>query len=75
MTMETVSVPLPGRAYDVVIGPDLIDRAGAFVSPLLRRPRVAVLTDETVAGFHLKQLEAGLAADGISIVAISGHVK
>ena len=71
MTMETVSVPLPGRAYDVVIGPDLIDRAGEFVSPLLRRPRVAVLTDQTVAGLHLKQLEAGLAADGISIVSLA----
>ncbi|WP_433989167.1 3-dehydroquinate synthase (plasmid) [Pseudoseohaeicola sp. NH-UV-7] len=67
----TVSVPLPGRAYDVVIGPGLVDRAGTYVAPLLRRPRVAVLTDENVAALHLERLRAGLSAEGIDMVALT----
>lgn len=69
--MTTVSVPLPGRAYDVQIGPGLIDSAGAMIAPLLRRPRVAVLTDETVASLHLERLQAGLAAGGVTMEALA----
>lgn len=61
----TVHLPLGERAYDVRIGPGLIDRAGAEIAPLLRRPRVAIVTDETVAGLHLKRLQAALTAQGI----------
>ncbi|WP_300518635.1 3-dehydroquinate synthase [Aliiroseovarius sp.] len=69
--METVHVPLEGRAYDVRIGTGLIDRAGAEIAPLLNRPRVAVITDETVAGLHLDTLRAGLAAEGVEMVSLS----
>lgn len=69
--MKTVSVPLPGRAYDVQIGPGLIEGAGALIAPLLRRPRVAVLTDETVASLHLEHLKAGLAAGGVRMEALA----
>ncbi|WP_295047141.1 3-dehydroquinate synthase [uncultured Paracoccus sp.] len=61
----TVHVPLGERAYDVRIGAGLIDRAGAELAPLLRRPRVAIVTDETVAPLHLRRLQAALARDGI----------
>ncbi|WP_227267933.1 3-dehydroquinate synthase [Roseobacter weihaiensis] len=67
---ETVHVDLPGRAYDVLIGPGLIAEAGAQIAPLLTRPRVAVLTDERVAELHLTALEAGLAAAGITMQAL-----
>ena len=63
---QTVHVNLPGRAYDVVIGPGLIAQAGARIAPLLRRPRVVIVTEETVAGLHLVGLQAGLAAAGIT---------
>ncbi|MBD3765076.1 MAG: 3-dehydroquinate synthase [Rhodobacterales bacterium] len=66
MTMQTVSVALGARSYDVRIGPGLIDRAGALISPLLRRPRVAIVTDDTVAGLHLAPLQAALDASGIA---------
>lgn len=66
-----VSVPLPGREYDIHIGPGLLSRAGALIGPLLRRPRMAVLTDDTVAGLHLDRLRAGLAAEGIEMTALS----
>ena len=71
MPEAKVHVPLPGREYDVVIGPGLLARAGALIAPLLHRPRVAVLTDETVAALHLETLRKGLAAEGIEMVALA----
>ncbi|ARE39124.1 3-dehydroquinate synthase [Rhodovulum sp. P5] len=70
-TFETVHVALPGREYDIRIGTGVLDRAGAEIAPLLQRPRVAVLTDETVAGLHLDTLRAGLAAAGIEMSALA----
>jgi len=68
---ECVHVELGERSYDVQIGPGLIAEAGARIAPLLARKRVAVLTDETVAGLHLEALRAGLAAEGIEMVALA----
>ncbi|GAA0301562.1 3-dehydroquinate synthase [Rhodovulum strictum] len=70
-TAETVHVALPGRDYDIRIGPGLIARAGAEIGPLLARPRVAILTDETVAALHLEPFRAGLAAAGIEAAALA----
>ena len=67
---ETVHVPLGDRAYDIHIGPDLLSRSGALIAPLLRRPRVAVITDENVAALHLDSLRTGLAAEGIAMEAL-----
>ncbi len=66
MTVDVVPVALGARSYEVRIGPGLIDRAGVQIAPLLRRSRVAVVTDETVAGLHLARLADGLAAAGIA---------
>ncbi len=68
---EVVPVPLPGRDYDVVIGPGLLAEAGARIAPLLRRPRVAVLTEERVAAAHLPALMAALKAEGIAASALA----
>ncbi|MBN2906453.1 MAG: 3-dehydroquinate synthase [Rhodobacteraceae bacterium] len=71
MTIETVHVGLPGRDYDIRIGAGLIDEAGAQIAPLLQRPRVAIITDETVAALHLEPLRAALAAQGIAAPALA----
>lgn len=71
MTVRSVHVGLPGRAYDILIGPGLLAEAGARIAPLLARPRVAVLTDETVAAIHLDALAAGLEAAGIAMTALA----
>jgi len=71
MTVDVVPVALGARSYEVRIGPGLIDRAGAQIAPLMRRPRVAVVTDETVAGLHLARLAEGLAAAGIAQTALA----
>ncbi|MBZ8119087.1 3-dehydroquinate synthase [Roseovarius sp. LXJ103] len=68
---DIVHVPLGDRAYDVHVGPGLLGRSGEMISPLLRRPRVAVVTDETVGALHLETLRAGLAAAGISMEALA----
>ncbi|PQO22467.1 3-dehydroquinate synthase [Rhodobacteraceae bacterium WD3A24] len=68
---QTVHVPLGNRAYDVRIGAGLLRRAGAEIAPLLARPRVAVLTDETVARHHLDTLRRGLADAGVAMEALA----
>ncbi|WP_295311704.1 3-dehydroquinate synthase [Roseobacter sp.] len=67
---EIVRVDLPGRAYDVRIGPGLIAQSGVLIAPLLRRPRVCVISDATVAGLHLDALRRGLRAEGIEMEAL-----
>ncbi|RWR32802.1 3-dehydroquinate synthase [Sinirhodobacter populi] len=66
---NVVRVELGERAYDVRIGSGLIAQAGAEIAPLLRRPRVAIITDETVARLHLEELRAGLG--GIEAVSLA----
>ena len=61
-----VSVDVAGRPYDVMIGPGLIARAGALVRPLLKRPRLVVVMDETVSALHGAALEASLAVAGVA---------
>lgn len=63
---ETVHVNLGERAYDIHIGPGLLDRAGSLIAPLLHRPRVAIITDENVGRLHLESLCKGLEKQGIS---------
>ena len=62
---ETVRVALGARAYDIEIGEGLIAEAGTRITPYLHRDRVAIITEERVAGHHLETLLAGLEAAGI----------
>ncbi|MBM3557018.1 MAG: 3-dehydroquinate synthase, partial [Alphaproteobacteria bacterium] len=66
----TVPVALAGRAYNILIGRGLIRRAGELISPLLTRPRVLVVSDETVAALHLAPLNAALEETGITASAL-----
>ncbi|MEZ5752473.1 MAG: 3-dehydroquinate synthase [Paracoccaceae bacterium] len=69
--VDTVRVNLGERAYDVRVGSGLIARAGDEIAPLLRRPRVMIVTEATVAGFHLAPLQSALTASGITSVALT----
>ena len=71
MTLDVVPVALGARSYEVRIGAGLIARAGAEIAPFLKRPRVAVVTDDTVAAHHLLALAEALEAQGIPMVALS----
>ena len=62
MSVETVPVDLGARSYQVRIGQGLMGDAARHIEPLLRRPKVAIVADETVASLHLGTLQAGLGA-------------
>lgn len=68
---DTVHVGLGDRAYDVLIGPGLLAEAGTRIAPLLARPHLVILTDETVADLHLEVLQASLSSAGITSVALA----
>ncbi|WP_375690655.1 3-dehydroquinate synthase [Pseudooceanicola sp. LIPI14-2-Ac024] len=68
---DTVRVALAERSYDIHVGEGLLPRAGALIAPILHRPRVAVITDETVAAHHLDSLREGLAVQGIAMEALA----
>lgn len=55
-----VPVELAGRAYDILIGPGLIEAAGAELKARFPGARYCVITDETVAETHLERLAASL---------------
>jgi 3-dehydroquinate synthase len=59
-TADRVRVELGERAYDVVVGSALLECAGELLRGLLRRPRIFVVTDETVAARHWPRLEQAL---------------
>ncbi|HWT57775.1 MAG TPA: 3-dehydroquinate synthase [Rhizobium sp.] len=69
-TAQTVHVPLGERAYDILIGPGLIARAGAEIASRLRGRKAAVVTDENVAPLYLKALVASLEEAGIASAAV-----
>lgn len=57
---ETIRVELGSRSYDIHVGNGLIAQGGAYLKPLLRRARTAIVTDETVAKLHLPTLQKAL---------------
>ena len=61
-----VGASCPTASYDVVIGDDLLARAGALLAPVLPQKRAVVVTDATVAALHLPALQRGLAETGIA---------
>jgi 3-dehydroquinate synthase len=67
---ERVAVDLGPRSYDILIGGGLLTEAGALIRPLLARPFVAIVTDETVARLHLETLREGLARADVESEAI-----
>jgi len=62
----TVGVALGDRAYDIVIGRDVLPSLGRRIAKLRPGARVAIVTDRTVAKNWLAQTEAALADAGIA---------
>ena len=65
--IATVTVGLGARAYDVLIGPGLIDQAGTRIAPLLRRRRTVVVADTIVGEHHGERLAAALEQAGVAV--------
>jgi len=68
---KRVHVDLGDRAYDIIIDGNLLERSGALIKHVLRKPRVAIVTDETVAKLHLETLQKSLDEHGVDHVAIT----
>jgi 3-dehydroquinate synthase len=65
-TIERLRVELGDRAYEILVGAGLIERAGQEILPLLRRRQVVVVSDETVAGYYLAALRDSLSDANIA---------
>lgn len=62
-----VTVDLAGRAYDILIGPGLLDRAGDLIRGVAASDRLVVIADAAVAQLHGARLEASLAGAGFRV--------
>lgn len=62
---ETVHVDLADRAYDIVIGDGVLARAGTLIKDTLGTGPVVIVSDETVAKYHLDTLTHSLDDAGI----------
>ena len=68
--MTVVKVDLAGRAYDIAIGPGLIDRVGELSARLLKAPRVTIVTDATVAPLYLERVVASFAKANVEAASV-----
>ena len=57
--MQRVTVGLPGRQYDILIGADLLSRAAEHIAPLAPT-RIAIVTGAAVGTLYAKPLRAAL---------------
>ena len=68
--VDTLTVSLGSRSYEIQIGEGLIDTAGARIAPVVAGKRAFIVTDETVAALHLARLQQALADQGLEAPAI-----
>jgi 3-dehydroquinate synthase len=69
--IETLSVALGERSYDIVVGPDLISNAAQLIAPLIDHEPAIIITDDNVAGYHLGSLNDSLKSAGITSTVIT----
>lgn len=65
--IRTIPVGLGRRSYEVLVGQGLLDDAGVRITPFLKRPRTAVVSDETVWSLHGARLAQALKAQGVEV--------
>jgi 3-dehydroquinate synthase len=66
-----VRLDLAGRAYDIAIGAQLIDRVGELAAPLLAAPRVLVVSDQTVAALYGARVAASFERVGVQSASVT----
>lgn len=71
MTHQTVRVDLAERGYDILIGRNVLDGAGAQIAEMTRRKHVTIITDKNVASLHLDALQSSLTAAGLTNAALT----
>ncbi len=64
--ISRVGVQLAGREYNIHIGRGLLESAGAVLQQVTPGARLAIVSDETIAGLHLAALETSLKQAGFA---------
>jgi 3-dehydroquinate synthase len=67
--METLNVALGTRAYPIHVGRGILAQSELLL-PHLRQPKVAVITNTTVAPLYLQRLTGSLRASGVEVAEI-----
>lgn len=67
--METVEVALAGRAYSIHIGQGLLARTDLLLAQL-RQPKVAIVSNTTVAALYLERLTQQLQGAGVDVAQV-----
>lgn len=62
---SALRVEFGARSYDIVTGESLLAKAGELISPLLKRKKVIIISDDNVAKLYLNTLTSSLDAQGI----------
>jgi 3-dehydroquinate synthase len=68
--IETLSLDLGPRSYDIHVGAGLVGRAGEYIAPLIRRAPAIIITDRNVAEHHLAAFRNSMDTVGIATVVI-----
>ena len=69
--MERVTVPIPGRSYEVTIGSGVVDAAGSILPDLGRAAHAFVIVDAAVADPWLSRLTEALEGRSLHIVPLT----
>lgn len=62
----SLPVALSHTSYDILIGTDLLQRAGALLAPLLPQKKAVIITDSNVETLYLERLQNSLSETGIT---------
>jgi len=68
--IDVLNVDLGARSYPIHIGAGLLADVRSLLEPHIGNGRIAIITDETVAGFHLQTLLAGLDVDNVETIVL-----
>ena len=69
--MKTVTVTLPGRDYDILIGRGLIRDAGSLIRDAAHPTLAVVITDENIADLYLEAVRSSIESTGLRCVTAS----
>ena len=67
--METINVALSGRAYPIHVGRGVLEH-NEILLPYLRQPKVAIVTNSTIAPIYLARFAGALRSAGIEVAEV-----